>query len=583
MRCWEVFRLAEAAVKSGVNATTAVIPEKKHKYGLKEISGRLLELSKGQRGFIAFATIASIVGNLSQMGLMGFGAAFILSCAGRLTPGHPWGWGAAMAVCAVLIGVMRYIEGFASHVAAYNLLAGMRTKLFHSLRRLSPAIMTERETGDIISVAIGDIDTIESFFAHTIGPMFTVILLPVAALIIAGFVHPVYVLVLIPIYIITSVIIPLAGMKAGRNIGTAYRGKLGSLKSFILETVFGLKDVQIYGQGKVRCDEVISRSRELNGIDHKKTIHRQLISALPTFFVYLARILIIFLIFALTIQDPSKINWVIILSFVVSASFSSTQSLISVVSSLTDTFAAAERLFDITDRQPQVVTKEDAEELHEAKDVVWRDVSFGYHSSEIFKDVNVTINPGDKVGIVGESGIGKSTFLRLLLRFWDVDSGSIKISGQELKDVSLKSLRDHIAMVEQSAFVYEATVAENIAIGVPDAPLEDIKRAARRAGVANVIERLPDGYDTMLGEYGISLSGGEVQRLGIARAMLKDPDIIVMDEPTSNLDVFNEKQIIKTLEEEFKDKIIIIVSHRKSTLTFCNKIFRVKDKKLAAV
>lgn len=553
---------------------------KKHKYGLKEISGRLLEISKGQRGFIAFATIASIVGNLSQMGLMGFGAAFILGCAGRLTVVNPWVWGGAMAACAVLIGVMRYIEGFASHVAAYNLLAGMRTKFFHSLRKLSPAIMTEKETGDIVSIAIGDIDTIESFFAHTIGPMFTVILLPVAALIIAGFVHPVYVLVLIPIYIITSVLIPLAGMKAGRNIGASYRKGLGRLKSFILESVFGLKDVQIYSQGKVRGEEVIRKSRELNRIDHRKTMHRQLISALPTFFIYMARILIIFLVFALTVRDPSKINWVIILSFVVSASFSSTQSLISVVSSLTDTFAAAERLFDITDRKPVVEERKDADVLDHAGDVSWKDVCFGYGNHEIFKGLNMVIRPGDKVGIIGQSGIGKFTFLRLLLRFWDPDSGSIRINGQDIKDVTVRSLRDNIAMVEQSAFVYEDTVANNIAIGVPNASIEDIKQAAKRAGIANVIERLPDGYDTMLGEYGISLSGGEVQRLGIARAMLKNPDIIVMDEPTSNLDVFNEKQIVRTLEQEFKDKIIIIVSHRKSTLTFCNRIFRVLDKNI---
>ena len=440
--------------------------------------------------------------------------------------------------------------------------------------------MTEKETGDIVSIAIGDIDTIESFFAHTIGPMFTVILLPVAALIIAGFVHPVYVLVLIPIYIITSVLIPLAGMKAGRNIGASYRKGLGRLKSFILESVFGLKDVQIYSQGKVRGEEVIRKSRELNRIDHKKTMHRQLISALPTFFIYMARILIIFLVFALAVRDPSKINWVIILSFVVSASFSSTQSLISVVSSLTDTFAAAERLFDITDRKPVVEERKDAVVLDHAGDVSWQDVCFGYGNHEIFKGLNMVIRPGDKVGIIGQSGIGKSTFLRLLLRFWDPDSGSIRINGQDIKDVTVRSLRDNIAMVEQSAFVYEDTVANNIAIGVPNASIEDIKQAAKRAGIANVIERLPDGYDTMLGEYGISLSGGEVQRLGIARAMLKNPDIIVMDEPTSNLDVFNEKQIVRTLEQEFKDKIIIIVSHRKSTLTFCNRIFRVLDKNI---
>ena len=547
-----------------------------HKYKLSVIIKRLAGISKGQRGYIALATVASITGNFAQLGLMGFGAAFILCCAGKLTAGSPWIWGAAVAICAVLIGVMRYIEGFASHVGAYNLLAGMRTGFFHKLRRLSPAIMTEKETGDIISVAVGDIDTIEVFFAHTIGPMFTVILLPVATLILAGCVHWIYVLILIPFYIITSVIIPLVGMKAGRNIGTKYRGQLGGLKSFVLETVFGLKDLQIYGQGKNRREEIVKRSRDLNRTDHRKTIHRQVITALPTFFIYMARIMIIFLAFYFVVRTQDKVNGVIILSFVVSASFSSTQSLISVVSSLTDTFAAAERLFDIEDRIPEVVEKENAETLENAHDIIWNDVSFGYGDKDIFKDLNVSILPGDKVGIVGESGIGKSTFLRLLLRFWDVDSGCIKVGDKDIRDVTLNSLRDHIALVEQSTFIYEDTVAANIAIGVPDASIEDIKKAAVRAGINNVIERLPDGYDTVLGEYGSRLSGGEIQRLGIARALLKNPDVIVMDEPTSNLDVFNEKLILKTLDEEFKDKIIILVSHRRSTLTSCNKIFRVR-------
>ena len=547
-----------------------------HKYKLSVIIKRLAGISKGQRGYIALATVASITGNFAQLGLMGFGAAFILCCAGKLTAGNPWVWGAAVAICAVLIGVMRYIEGFASHVGAYNLLAGMRTGFFHMLRRLSPAIMTEKETGDIISVAVGDIDTIEVFFAHTIGPMFTVILLPVATLILAGCVHWIYVLILIPFYIITSVIIPLVGMKAGRNIGTKYRGQLGGLKSFVLETVFGLKDLQIYGQGKNRREEIVKRSRDLNRTDHRKTIHRQVITALPTFFIYMARIMIIFLSFYFVVRTQDKVNGVIILSFVVSASFSSTQSLISVVSSLTDTFAAAERLFDIEDRIPEVVEKEKAETLENAHDIIWNDVSFGYGKNDIFKGLNVSILPGDKVGIVGESGIGKSTFLRLLLRFWDVDSGCIKVGDKDIRDITLNSLRDHIALVEQSTFIYEDTVAANIAIGVPDASREDIKKAAVRAGINNVIERLPDGYDTVLGEYGSRLSGGEIQRLGIARALLKNPDVIVMDEPTSNLDVFNEKLILKTLDEEFKDKIIILVSHRRSTLTSCNKIFRVR-------
>lgn len=541
---------------------------------LTELIRRLFDLAKPQARLIVISTLASILGNLSHMGMMGFGAALILSCAGRLHTGTPWLWGALALGCALMIGIMRYYEGVDSHAAAYELLAGMRLKLYHALRRLAPACLVDHPKGDILSIAIADIETIESFFAHTIGPMFTVILLPLTALIVAAAVHWIFAAALLPMYLIISVGIPLAALKAGRILGQRYRGEIGAMKTLVLESVYGLKDIQIFGEGPRRLHRIGEKGRQINRAYHGIILHRQLVTSLPTFFIYLVRIMIIFIATALAIKDPESLNGVIILSFVVSASFSSTQSLITVVSSLLETFAAAERYFAITDEEPAVVEAEDALPLEQVETLEFDHVSFHYAESEdlILDEAVLRLDPQDKVGLVGESGAGKSTILRLLLRFWDPTDGTIRINGEDLRKIRLRDLRARVAMLEQSTFLYDETIAANIALGRPDAGMEEIREAARRAGIHRLIETLPEGYDTPMGEQGNRLSGGEKQRIGIARILLADPDVIIMDEPTSNLDVFNEKLLLKTLEEGYADKTVLIVSHRVSTLTGCDRV-----------
>ena len=293
----------------------------------------------------------------------------------------------------------------------------------------------------------------------------------------------------------------------------------------------------------------------------------------------MSRLLIVFITSWLALSSTEDLGGVVVLSFIVSASFSSTQSLISVVTSLLETFAAAERLFDILDDPPAVTEAESPASLERVDDVVFDDVTFRYRENRepVLKNVSMTIHKGEKIGIIGPSGVGKSTILRLLLRFWDPTSGEIRLGDTPLRQVRLRDLRDRVALVEQQTFIYDDTAAANIALGRPEASLEEIRTAARRAGIDGLIDRLPDGYDTRLGEFGSYLSGGERQRIGIARIMLMDPDVIVMDEPTSSLDVFHEKVLLKTLEEEYADKTIIIDSHRRSTLTGCDRILRLQE------
>ncbi len=554
----------------------------KKKRGFLQMSARLFKIAKEVKGKLIISTLASVFGNMGHLGLMGFGAMMILSYAGLTPWGNSLTWRILMGISAFTIMICRFTEGLVSHDAAYTLLRDMRVHMFEVVKDLAPACLMDRQKGDILSVAVADIETIEFFFAHTIGPVFTVILLPLTTLIIAGKVNIIFVWVLLPLYLIISVILPYISLKAGINVGRQYRRDVGKLKSHVLESVYGMRDIQIFGIGDERRKEVIRQTEEINKSAHVMTWHRQLVTSAPTFFIYLARILIIAVASYLAAKGESDPVGVIVLSFAVSASFSSTQSLTMVVTSLLETFAAAERLFDLEDTQPAVTEAEHPVELGKIEKIEFKNVSFAYNKGEkpVLENLNLVISGKDKIGVMGASGIGKSTIIRLLLRFWDVTSGEILINGINIKDISLYNLRSHIALLEQDTFIFNDTIAGNIAFGKPAATLDEIKTAAKRAGLAEFIETLPNKYDTDMGELGSRLSGGERQRVGIARVMLTNPDMLVMDEPTSALDIINEKGLLKTLAEEYKDKMIMIVSHRRSTLTDCNRILTVKDGKL---
>lgn len=553
-----------------------------HKQSLLTLTKRLLKIAATLKKFFVISTIVSIIGNIAQMGLMGFGAAFILSVAGKLKYANSVTYCILMIMSGILIVTCRYLEGYFSHAGSYELLAKMRVDVFGTLRKLAPGSLIGRNNGDIMAIAIADIESIEFFFAHTIGPLFTVILLPLVTLIIAGSIDMLFVYALLPIYLIISVIIPILAIKLGRNIGIGYRQKLGELKIFLLDSVYGLSEIQIFDYGKRRNEELEAVNRNINRSIHQLAYHRQLVVSTPTFFIYLARIAVIAVASYLALKGNIDTTGIIILSFLVSASFSSTQSLTTVVSSLLETYAAAQRYFDLEDMVPVVNEIVEPKELKNIDKIEFINVSFSYPeiNRKIIENMNLTINFKDKIGLVGESGIGKSTLIRLLLRFYDVTSGQILINGIDIKEYSLQDLRQRIGTLEQDTFLFNDSIAANIALGKPKATKEEIVKAAQMAGIHELIISLPGQYDTMMGELQNRLSGGEKQRIGIARVLLVDPDFLVMDEPTSSLDVINEKGLLKTLAEQFENKTWLIVSHRPSSLTGCDRVIKLENKQI---
>ena len=506
------------------------------------------------------------------MGLMGFGALWLLAAAGFCDGARIYA--ALTAVCAVLIAVCRYLEGVFSHLGAYGILAKMRVHLFDAIDRIAPAYLIGRETGDVMNIAVSDIETLEYFFAHTIGPMFTVILLPTTTVVIAWCVNPLYALVLIPIYLIISVVLPLVALKAGRGIGMRYREQLGNLKSKILESVYSIRDIQIFGAGQRRMQVVEQANGKVNQAALGLTLHRQTIASFPNFFVYLARILILVCAGVLASRGINHPVGTIALSFAATASLSSTFSLTFVVTSLLESYAAAERIFKIEDAEPETREPEHPVPCGEIETIEFRDVTFAYPGTQknILEHFDYIIKKGDRVGIAGESGAGKSTILRLLLRFYAPTKGQILINGIPIEQISFTELHQRIAFLEQDTYLFDATIAENIGIAKPDAAVEEIKTAAKRAGIAEFIETLPDGYDTDMGQMSARLSGGERQRIGIARVLLRNPDVCLMDEPSSALDALHEKELLHTLETEYAGKTLLLISHRASTLTGCERI-----------
>lgn len=553
--------------------------KRKFSYSMKKMNRRLLAIGRPIRNYIAISTVASVLGALSHMGLMGFGALWLLAaagfCDGMMT------YAALTVTCAVLIAVCRYLEGLFSHLGAYGILAKMRVHLFDAIDRISLAYMIGRETGDIMNIAVADIETLEYFFAHTIGPMFTVILLPVTTVVLAWFVNPLYALVLIPIYIMISVVLPLGALIAGRGIGMRYREELGDLKSKILESVYSIRDIQIFGAGNRKMEDVMKANSQVNKAALGLTLHRQTIASFPNFFIYLARILILVCAGYLASKGIDNPVGTIAISFAATASLSSSFSLTFVVTSLLEAYGAAERIFKIEDTLPETEEPEHAVTCGEIQTIEFKDVTFAYPGTErkILEHFNYVIHKGDQIGIAGESGAGKSTLLRLLLRFYAPTEGQILINGIPLEQISFRELHKRIAFLEQDTYLFDMTIAENIGIAKPGASMEEIKDAAKRAGIAEFIHTLPDGYDTDMGQMSARLSGGERQRIGIARILLRNPDICLMDEPSSALDALHEKELLHTLQTAYAGKTLLLISHRGSTLTGCSRILRAEDLK----
>lgn len=530
--------------------------------------------------YMCITITMGVLGFLAAISITSFSAVAILSV---IDNGFKISFISAIIVvviCAILRGPLRYIEQLSGHYIAFKILVILRDKVFAALRKLAPAKLEGKEKGNLISLITSDIELLEVFYAHTIAPISIAVITNIIISIILYSINLYYGIMGLLLYIIIGFCIPYFTSKIGKKAGMEYRNKFGETNSYLLDSLRGLKEVLIFKNGEKRKENIHKLSEELNSKQKKIKLHEGVIRATTDFTIMVG--MIGFTILGLYLYIEGKINFAqgILAIVILSSSFGPVVALSNLSNNLLQTFASAERLFNLLDENPEVI-ENPGERTLTNMDIEYKDVTFSYKGREdILKNINIDVKRGDSIAIVGESGSGKSTFVKLLMRFFDTNSGDIIFGNENLKTLETKTLRDNQVLMSQETYLFNETIEDNIKIGYQNATKNEVEEAAKKASIHEFIVTLPKGYKTKVGELGGYLSSGEKQRIGLARAFLSKGNTLILDEPTSNLDTLNEGEILKSIKENKKDKTIILITHRKSTASICDKTFRLKNKKL---
>ena len=483
-----------------------------------------------------------------------------------------------MAVCALLRGFLRYGEQLSGHYIAFKILYILRDKIFKKLRKLAPAKLEGKEKGNLISLITSDIELLEVFYAHTIAPISIAIITNSIISIVLGLINPWFGILGALYFIIVGVVIPVFTSKMGKDAGAEYRDIFGKSTNYILDSLRGLKEILQFKSGEERINKINSNSEKLNDSLDVIKEHEGFIRAITDLVIMLALLTMTTVGFVLFVNDKINFTQMLLAIVITASSFGPVVALSNLSNTLLQTFACAERLFSIMDEEPQVKEVIDGNKV-KGERISFEDVAFYYEGrkSPIFDGAYIDIKKGDKVALIGESGIGKSTFIKLMMRFFDVNGGKIELDNNDIKGVETKSLRNSQTLVSQETYLFNESIEDNIKIGNKDASRDEVIKAAKKASIHEFIESLPRGYETNVGELGENLSSGEKQRIGLARAFLSTGQILIMDEPTSNLDTLNEGEILKSIKENCEDKTIVLISHRKSTTAVCNRILKLEN------
>lgn len=477
-----------------------------------------------------------------------------------------------LVVFAVMRGILHYAEQYCNHFIAFKLLAIIRHQVFAVLRKLCPAKLDGREKGNLISIITTDIELLEVFYAHTISPIMIAILTSLIMVVFIGKFHVYAGIFAVCSYLLVGCVIPLWNGSKGGQKGMEFRSGFGNLNSFVLESLRGIDETIQYGQGKKRKAQISEKSIELGKMQKDLNCMEAMQRAVTDLVILCCSFGMFFLMYHLYQAGNVTFDAMLLATIAMMGSFGPVTALSSLSNNLNQTLASGERVLSLLEEEPMV------EELEGEADLAFEgasveNVTFAYDEEIILKDCNINMSQGKVIGICGKSGCGKSTLLKLLMRFWDVNKGNIKISDQNVKEIPTKTLRNTQSYVTQDTELFHDSIANNIAIGKPGAAREEIIKAAQKASIHDMIMSLPNGYDTEVGELGDTLSGGEKQRIGIARAFLHDSPMLLLDEPTSNLDSLNEGIILKSLKEESKGRTVVLVSHRESTMGIADDVY----------
>lgn len=546
-----------------------------------QIMKRLIVELKPLAPIMLITIVMGVLGFLAAISIAAFGAIALGTYIDDITFITFKGALIVMVVSAVLRGFLRYGEQLSGHYIAFKILYILRDKIFTVLRKLAPAKLEGKEKGNLIALITSDIELLEVFYAHTIAPISIAIITNSIISIILYLINPAFGIIAAGFFIIVGFVIPYVSSSFAKEAGVKYRNIFGESNNYVLDSLRGLKEVLLYKNGEERLKNINKNSIRLNKSLDKIKEHEGIIRATTDITIMIAILTFVLLGMSKFLSGEITFTAAIVAIVVVASSFGPVVALSNLSNTLLQTFACAERIFELIDEVPHVEEVVGKNNIV-CNEIAYNDVTFTYptRKEKIFKNTSLNIKKGEKIALIGESGIGKSTFIKLIMRFWDVNSGDIKLDNIDIKDVNTKSLRNSQRLVSQETYLFNESIRDNIKIGNKDASEEDVIEASKKASIHDFILTLPKGYDTKVGELGGNLSSGEKQRIGLARAFLKDSDVLILDEPTSNLDALNEGEILKSINENCKDKTIILISHRKSTTAICDKVYKLENKKI---
>lgn len=558
------------------------------------VMAELIGLVKPLSGYMCLAILAGLVGHLCAAFITILGGYAVLAVLGvqdKITEVQVF---LTVPLLALLRAGLRYGEQSCNHFIAFKLLALIRDKVFRALRRLCPAKLEGRGKGDLIAVITSDIELLEVFYAHTISPAAIAFLF---TLILCGFIgsfHPTLGLLALATYVTVGVLVPLAISKTSGDHGIRFRSGAGELSGYVLDSLRGLTETIQYGRGQARLDGMMAKTDALSSEEEKMKAVSGRNTAITNTVILLFDLVMLGVSVVLYRNGAVSYEGVLIPTIALMSSFGPCVALAALGSTLQNTFAAGNRVLDILEEapaveeitgKPEIVFRGAAAEhvafSYETKATDRTDVGTGTVQDNILTDVSVEIPEHSVIGITGRSGSGKSTLLKLLMRFWTVQQGEVKLSGTSVEEINTANLREMESFVTQETHLFHDSIRNNLKIAKLDATEEEMIAACKKASVHDFIMTLPQGYDTPVGELGDTLSGGERQRIGLARAFLHNAPLLLLDEPTSNLDSLNEAVILKSLREEKEDKTVVLVSHRESTMRIADRTYSVENGRMS--
>ncbi|MFW3537544.1 ATP-binding cassette subfamily C protein [Vagococcus fluvialis] len=514
------------------------------------------------------AVLLGIISNLSVIGITFLGLKEMFAIlSGDTNSVMKTFW--LLILCGVIRGVARYMEQYLNHDIAFSLLANVRSSIFKVLRKLGPAKLSGKNSGDMITAITTDVEALEVFFAHTISPVFIAI---GTSLVLVSYLltnHLYLGLILLLGHLFVGVFVPVISYKQHEKTGSVYQETFVSLNQQVIENVDSIRDINQFSLEEEKLASLHEAGEKLNQEYQKKLKQSSKIQILSEFGVIGTTILMILVGTQLDLSVSQQVTT----SIITLSSFGSVLALSGLGNALLSTFASGKRLFALVNEEPNIIFNSSKQQNeNEFNDLVIENLSFSYDEKQILDNLNFNLEKGVTLGIGGESGKGKSTLLKLLMRYFDPNQGRILFDKNNLKDYSETELHSLESVMEQKTFIFADTIKNNISLKNEKISQEDIEKAAEAASLSEWIESLPDKYETKIGGQNRGVSDGEKQRIGLARVFLHDAPLLLLDEPTSSLDYLNEQKILHTIKHISEGKTTIVVSHRESTLNIADRV-----------